>query len=156
MASLRLRVFALTSFTRLYLRWSIDQFNSTLMAATFEGRIEPNSNKLQGSFNSHHTLAKGNHVRVIVLAAQAGGFHIPTQSATDTHYTIGHHRFAIARAAKNDPTLELAARDRLRHGTDEQRIIHGLLGMGSEIKDTVPQLGQKEPNLLFIQKPGMV
>ena len=149
-------VFALALFPRLYFRRRIDQFDSTLMAAAFEGRVEPYSNELKRSFESHHALAKGDHICVVVLAAQPGGFHIPTQSATDTHNPIGHHGFAIAGAAEDHPTLEFAARHSLRYGPDEQGIIHGLFRMGSEIKDTVPQLGQQQADLLFILEPGVV
>jgi hypothetical protein len=126
------------------------------MAAAFERCVEPYSNKLKRSFESHHALPKGDHIRIVVLAAQTGGFNIPTQSATDTHNTIGHHGFTIAGAAEDNPTLEFAARHCLGYGPDEQGIIHGLLRMGSEIKDTVPQLGQQEADLLFILEPGVV
>ena len=41
------------------------------MAATFKGRFQPNAHDVQRAFDANHTLTQGNHIRIIVLAAQA-------------------------------------------------------------------------------------
>src|SRR5437667_3366854 len=91
-----------------------------------------------------------------MLPAQAGGFDIPTQGATDALNPIGHHGFAVARAAQNDAALELAGGDRLSHGPDEQWIIDGLLGMRPEIFHAVPGSLEKGAELFFILKASVI
>src|SRR5207248_10184196 len=55
-------------------------------------------------------------------------FQIPAQSATHPVHFVRNHRFAVARATKNNSTFAFATRNRLRGGSNEKRIIYRRLG----------------------------
>ena len=73
----------------------IDKFNSVLMPASFEGRLQPDANNVQRRFQADHSLPQRNHVGIVVLPAQARRVLIPAQRATNASDPIRHHGLAI-------------------------------------------------------------
>src|SRR5213080_3195832 len=71
-------------------------------------------------------------------------FQIPAQSATHPMHFVRNHRFAVARATKNNSTFAFATRNRLRGGSNEKRIIYRRLGReGAEILCLVSKLAEE-------------
>src|SRR5436190_10139081 len=134
----------------------IDQLNPMLMAAAFEGGIEPGFDDLDGGFDADHSLTERNHVGIVVTPGQRGGFDVPAQRATNAFDAIGDDGFTIAGAAEHDATLELTARDTFGDGSDEQRIINGRIGSGAKIFDLMPEADQVVPDLFFVTKSRVI
>jgi len=126
------------------------------MSSAGEGRIEPNTDNFERRLKTHHPLADGNNVGVIVLPAQPGGFDIPAQYATDTFDAIGGDGFAVAGAAQHHAAFEFTARYGFRHRPDEQGIIHEFLRVRPEIRDVVPQALQQFLDIFLVPESGVV
>src|SRR5438128_1021847 len=103
---------------------SVDQIDSMLVAAAFEGSVEPGANDFESGFNADHSLAKGKHVGIIVPPAQGGRFEVPAQGAADAFDAIGNDGFAVAGATEDDSALEFAAGDGFGDWPNEQGIVH--------------------------------
>ena len=97
----------------------VNQLDPILVAAPFEGSLEPDANEFQSGFPTHHSLAERDDIRVVVLARKAGRFRIPTHSATDAFEPVGSNGFSIPRAAQNYPALEFMPADRFRYRRNE-------------------------------------
>ena len=69
---------------------------------------------------------------------------------------VRHHRFAVARAAEDNPTLAFAARHRFRRRANEKRIIYGLFIKGAEVFYVVSERGEQLLHLFFVTKTGVI
>ena len=111
---------------------------------------------VERSLEGHHALAEGNDVGVVVLAAEAGGFEVPTEGATDSPDAIGDNGFTIAGAAENDAALAFTAGNGFGDGTDEQRIVHGGFGESPEVTDFVSEFLEELTDGFLVLKAGVV
>jgi hypothetical protein len=126
------------------------------MAAAFEGGVKPGCDDVKRGLEGHHALAEGNDVGVVMLAAKAGGFKVPTESAADAPDTVGDDGFAVARTAENYTALAFTAGDSFGNRTDEQWVIDGGVGEGAEITDFVPKFSKEFPDGFLVLKAGVV
>src|SRR4051812_43132357 len=91
--------------------------------AAFERSSQPRVDDRNRHLRADDTLADRDHVGVVVLATEAGGFFIEAIGAPHAFHAVGGHRFAVARAAEDDTALAVAACDGLSRGADEVGII---------------------------------
>jgi len=112
------------------------------MPTSFKWRRQPDPHNFQRGFEGHHALTERKDVGVVVLAAQAGGLNVPTQRAANAFDAIRHHRFAVARTAEDNATLEFAPRHRFRHWPDEERIINWRFRKGTEVAHFMSTFGE--------------
>src|SRR4029077_20771701 len=98
----------------------------------------------------NHSLSQGEDIGVVVLARKAGGFLVPTKGATDAVHFVRHHRFAVARTAKDNPAIAFASRHCLRGRSDEKRVIDGIFAERSKILDLMPQRIEEALDFLFV------
>ena len=127
-----------------------------LVAATFKGRFQPDVHDVQRAFDADHALPQGNHIRIIVLAAQARGLFIPAQCAANPADSIGDYRLAVARSSEHNAAFKFASGYSLGHWPDEERVIDWLFGVRAEIGDTVAKAFQKVSYLFFVLKAGVI
>src|SRR5205823_12653384 len=81
---------------------------------------------------------------------------IPTQSAAHTLDAIRRHGFAVARAAKDYASINLAARHRERDWPAEQRIVDRRFRISSKINHVVTESPEEFFDPLFVLKTGVI
>ena len=79
------------------------------MPSPGEGGREEDVEAPEAILDSHLALAKGDHVRVVVLAHEAGNLVVVGNPATDALHLVRGNRDADGRAAANDPIGRLVA-----------------------------------------------
>src|SRR5262245_28342858 len=97
------------------------------MSPAFKRRLEPYSDDLQRRLGTHHPLAEGKHVCIIVHPAQTSRFEVPTKGAADPSYAVGGDRFAVPRATQHDASFGALFCYRNGRWPDEKWIIDRLL-----------------------------
>src|SRR5580698_8114321 len=127
-----------------------------LMAAAVERCFEPGVHNFQRGLEGHHALAEGDDIGVVVMTAEARGLDVPAQRAANTLDAVGGDGLAVAGAAEDDAALAFAARDGLRHGPDEKRIIHGRVREGAEVTDLVAEGLEVGADLFLVLKSGVI
>jgi len=91
-----------------------------------------------------------------VQPAQARGFHVPAQGATDALDAVGDDGLAVAGAAQDHSPFKFIARDGFRHRPDEPGIIHRFLRMRAEVRDLVAQALQQFLDFFLVPESGVV
>src|SRR5688572_33206385 len=109
------------------------------MTSARECRGEPNADNLQRQLYRNGSLAKREHVRIIVLACPPGSVVAPAQRAADAAHLVGCDGLAVARAAQNDAAFALAACDSFGRWSNEDWIIDGRVACSAEVTDLVTQ-----------------
>jgi len=126
------------------------------VAAAFEIGFEPDSYNLQRQIFGNEALTDGKDIGVIVLPRKPGRLFIPAKRTTHAVHFVRHHRFTVARAAEDNPTLALAARHRFRCRANEKRIIYGFFIKGAEVFYVVSERAEQLFYLFFVTKTGVV
>src|SRR4051794_30263582 len=103
------------------------------MTSPFEWGDEPDPDDLQSGFEGDKPLTEAEHVGVIVLAGELGAFEAPAEGATDAFDFVCYHRFAVPRTTEHNTALELSTRDPFGGWPNEQRIIHPLTAISTEV-----------------------
>ena len=126
------------------------------MSTPFKRGGKPYSYDLKGFLFRNSSLAKGQAIAVVVGAIPDSDLLRPTKAAADAFYPIGDDGLAVAGATENDPALNLAAGDRLGHGTDEIGIIARGLGVGAAIADRVAFGQEHGLDLFLVGEAGVI
>ena len=108
------------------------------MPAPFEFGLEPGVDNADGLRLADHSFAEGNHIGVVVLFAQPGTVHIPTNGATNTPDFVGDDGLAIPAASKDNPQVSLTPRHALGRRPDKIGIVHGRFAVSPKINNLVP------------------
>lgn len=126
------------------------------MSSALKRRVQPHADNFKRSAETDHSLSDGNDIGVVVLPSKPRGLDVPAQRATDAFYPIGRYRFAVAGAAQHKTAFKFAARDGLRHGPNEPRIIHRFCRMRAEIRYVVPQVLEQFLDFFLVSESGVI
>src|SRR5680860_445187 len=133
-----------------------DLVDAALVAAAFEGGVQPELADLLREARGHDPPAHGQHVGVVVLAGHAGGVEVVAERGPDAGDLVGGDLLALAAASQHDTAVGTALRDRLPHGRADGRVVDRLRGGGAEIGHLVAPAAQHLDQVDLERIAGMV
>ena len=96
------------------------------------------------------------HVGVVVQPRVAGRVEIVAERGADSPHLVGRDLLALAAAAQDDPAIGAPRRDLARGRRAVDRVVHRLLGVGSDVDDLVPATSEHILEVLLEPEPGVV
>src|SRR5262245_48417758 len=97
-----------------------DLLDAAGVAASFEGRVEPDVDQRLDAPLAEHIGSEAEYVQVIVAAAHLGHQLVVAGRGPHAGKLVGHDRHTDARAADQNATFRVAATDLLR---DDRRVV---------------------------------
>ena len=104
-----------------------------LVAAALEGRGEPELEDLRRQAGGDDAPTHGEHVGVVVLAAQARGVQVVAQRGPHAVHLVGGDLLALARAAEHDAPVGLAGHHGAADGGTDGRVVDRVGAVGAEV-----------------------
>src|SRR5688572_10832457 len=126
------------------------------MAATLERRGQPDIDDDEQLLLGHEALPDRKHVGLVVRPGQPRGLQVPGHRTAHAAKAVRRHRLAVARAAEDHATIELAPCHRGGQGTHEVGVIDAILGGRSEVVHLVAKLAQMFGDPRLVAETGMV
>src|SRR5215471_7744804 len=97
----------------------VDLLDAPDMSAALERRLQPRFHDRHHVGFGNHALAKREHVRIIVGAAEPRGLDVPADRGAHAGDAVGDDRLAVAGAPEDDAALEFAPGHGLRRRANE-------------------------------------
>src|SRR3546814_4079474 len=114
-----------------------DLGETPLVAVALEGGGQPQREDLAGQAGGDDAAAHRQHVRVVVLAAEAGRVEVVAERSSHAPHLVGRDLLALARAAEHDAAVGLSPDDRTPDGGADRRVVDRLCGVGAEVDHLV-------------------
>ncbi len=105
------------------------------VAATFEGGGQEQVDDRQRELVAKNSGSERQDVGVVVGPRQAGRPFVKTQSRPGTVHLVGRHGLALAAAPEDDADIGVSSHHVAGHSGTVKRVVHRILGMGTEVVD---------------------
>jgi VWFA-related protein len=121
-----------------------------------EGRGEKRLDESAGQCRSNNSCAEAHHVEVIVFNRLTSGIGVVAHGGADTRKLVRRHRDAGTAATHDDAAVHLAVAEGRGHRLGNVGVVHGRVGMRSNVENLVSLLGHGRRQVAFQFEAGMV
>ena len=130
--------------------------DAALVPAALEVRGEEHLERGHRRVGLREPLPEAGHVGVVVPAGDLGVRDVADDAAAHARHLVGRHADALPAPAHGDPSVDLAAGDRLPDQGAVVRVVDAVLAVGADVRHLVAVVEQPLPEGLLQQEARVV